>query len=179
MLNASRIELGRLSIEPKPTDIAALIKSNVAEVAPLAAEKNVTIKTNVRDLPQISLDPLLINQVLHNLLTNAIRYSSKTDAQVDISAKMTQTNLEIRVSDNGIGIPSDAQAHLFERFYRAENAKKAVQDGSGLGLYLVKIILKESGGDVHVTSQENKGTTFTVLLPKTGMRSREGDRKLS
>lgn len=179
MLNISRIELGRLKIEPQPTNITELIERNIKEVEPLAKEKNVAIHTELDDIPAFSADPLLMSQIVHNLLTNAIRYSRPSDAQVTISARLLSNDFELRVADNGIGIPKAAQKRLFERFYRADNAKQVQKDGTGLGLYLIKIILKQAGGNIAVDSQEGGGTTFIVTLPKGGMRSKEGEKTLA
>lgn len=179
MLNISRIEMGRLSVEPRPADITALVTAAIDEVRPLAAEKGVAIDADLQPVPETSVDSLLLSQVLHNLLTNAIRYSGTDKPAVRVGLRSSSDALLVEVADNGIGISKDAQKHLFERFYRAENAKKVAEDGTGLGLYLVRMILDQTGGQIAVESQEGKGTTFTVMLPLSGMRAKKGDRKLS
>ena len=88
-------------------------------------------------------------------------------------------SLGIEVKDTGIGIPKDQQVKIFGKMFRAENAKNNSMEGNGLGLYLVKTIVEQSGGLVWFVSVENKGTSFYAILPKAGMAKREGEKRLS
>lgn len=180
ILNVSRIELGRIKIQPAPTDVNELITSHIAEVAPLAKQKNVEISfTPEQSQAQVAVDATMYGQIIHNLLTNAIRYSRDEGGKVNVAFTKTNNGFTLSVRDNGIGIPVAAQPHMFERFYRADNARLAVGEGTGLGLYLIKLILDTAGGTIRFESHEGEGTTFYVALPPGGMKSKQGEKSLS
>lgn len=172
-LNTSRIELGRLRVEPVPTKIEELVQSHISEVQPLADQKDITITFKPHKLPEVSLDPSLYGQVVHNLLTNAIRYT-KNGGNVSVSLQKNSKGYQLDVSDNGIGIPKGAEGKLFQRFFRADNAIKVEGEGSGLGLYLIKKIVELSHGKIWFESTEGKGTTFHVIIPERGMKAKAG-----
>jgi signal transduction histidine kinase len=106
-----------------------------------------------------------LDRLLNNLLSNAIKYTQK--GEVCLSLERIDGSARITVSDTGIGIPKDEQAHLFEEFYRAENAKKVERSGTGLGLAIVKDLVERYGGQISVESAEGEGTTFRLVLPLT------------
>lgn len=181
LLNVSRIETGRLRIQPKPTNIIAFVKGILKDVDLIAGKKGVTFALSApkKDF-QVPIDPDLLYQAINNLLTNAIRYNGKSKKPVEVSiAKQKDGRVEISVKDSGIGIPKKDQEHLFEKFYRADNARKAEAEGSGLGLYLSRAILVESGGQISFVSAKGKGTTFTITLPPEGMKPKKGEKSLS
>ncbi len=182
LLNVTRIESGRLIVDPQPTDLKEFIENIIAEAKPLANSKNVKIIFKVKDanLPKINLDQNLMRQVIHNLVVNAIRYSSPKNGKVEISLdKQGNKYYLIKVKDNGIGIPREAQNRIFEKFFRADNAIKRATEGTGLGLYVSKMIVESSGGKIWFESEEGKGTTFFVLLPTKGMKPKKGERGLA
>ena len=181
ILNVSRIELGRVRIVPEPTDANALILSYLEELKPLAEAKKVTIKFEPDSkLDKVNLDPAVFGQIVHNLVGNAIRYTKEGQGEVQIRfSKQPSDGYVLAVSDNGIGIPAEAQAHIFERFYRAENAIAVEGEGTGLGLYLVKLILDSVGGRVRFESHNGKGTAFYATLPATGMKAKQGEKTLN
>lgn len=179
ILNVSRIEMGRIKIDPVPSDPIAVIKSQLDEIIPLAEKKKVKINFKPQPMPQIPLDPLLFGQIVHNLMTNAIRYTNQGAGEVTISFNKVKDGFELAVSDNGIGIPPEAQSRIFQRFFRADNAVKVEGEGTGLGLYLIKLIVEAAGGSVRFTTAPNKGTTFFVSVPPEGMKSKKGERSLT
>jgi PAS domain S-box-containing protein len=181
LLNVTRIESGRLKIDPQPTNLSEFIKSIIAEAGPIAAIKKISInfKKDKGDMPEIAIDRNLIQQVIHNLLTNAIRYTPVGKNTVDIVLKKDKENYTISVSDQGIGIPPEAQVRMFEKFFRADNAVKTETEGTGLGLYVCKMIVESSGGKIWFESKKDHGTTFYVSLPIKGMVRKEGDRGLA
>ncbi len=173
-LNVSRLELGQLGIETRPTDLNELIKIRVDEISPVAQSANVRLiyENKLAKAEQIPIDRDLLGQVVNNLLSNAIRYTQsvkrrKPTVKVILSKK--RRFFEITVADNGIGIPKGAKSKIFDRFYRAENAARSDTEGTGLGLYLVKQIVEATGGKIHLKSKENHGTSFHVCIPLDGM----------
>jgi signal transduction histidine kinase len=112
-----------------------------------------------RDLPQIEGDAHWIRRAVQNYLDNAAKYIDK-GKQITVRAFVENERIHIEVSDDGPGIPPDAQARLFERFYRATSEKT----GSGLGLAIVKSVAEAHGGSVYVRSEPNKGSTFGLTL---------------
>jgi signal transduction histidine kinase len=111
------------------------------------------------------IDRTLVTQILDNLLTNAIRYVPSGKGKIIITCSKHEEELLLSVTDNGIGIPKAEQAHIFERFYRAHNSINIEAHGTGLGLYLVRILAKAAGGRVWFTSAHRQGTTFYVAVP--------------
>jgi two-component system, NtrC family, sensor histidine kinase KinB len=177
LLNITRIESGRLSITPQLTSVENLIEEVLAEIKPLADMKKIKLKflSPAEALPKIPLDKNLFRQVVHNLIVNALRYTNAEKGRVVISAAREKGDILIGVEDNGIGIPAKDQANVFNKFFRAGNAAKAATEGTGLGLYVVKMIVEFSNGKIWFKSAENKGTTFFVLIPLAGMKKKEGE----
>ena len=116
------------------------------------------------DLPSLEVDPLRFEQVILNLLENAVAYSNPPH-HVVISAKSDQKTIEVRVADNGIGIPPTDLPHVFERFYRVDKGRSRVSGGTGLGLSIVKHMIQSHHGTVHMESELGKGTTVVLRLP--------------
>lgn len=179
LLNISRIESGRIIIEPVPTQINSLIEEVVSSQKVPSDTKKLTISQEFDNtLPEISLDTKLMREIVTNLLTNAIKYTPE-NGTITIKTAQNEKNITLSVSDTGYGIPEKEQKRIFERFFRASNITKVVTDGSGLGLYLVKKILDASGGTIELESKENIGTTFTITLPKKGMEKKKGETTLT
>ena len=160
ILNISRIELGRLSVEPAMTDIQELIATHIDELQPIITEKNITVVFKRQNTEAVPVDPLIFGQVIHNLLTNAIRYTEPGKGIVTVRFTRQKQGFVLAIKDNGIGIPERARERIFTRFYRAENAAEFIGEGTGLGLYLVKLITDIFQGKAWFTSEEGKGSTF-------------------
>jgi PAS domain S-box-containing protein len=171
MLDLSRLEMGQLTLERGVVDLGALADRVVAEMR--LALNHHAIAWRAPDAPvRVDGDELRLEQVLQNLLRNAIKYSPAGGTiTLEVAAQGDQAR--VAVSDEGIGIPEAALPRLFSRFYRADNAGQAQISGLGLGLYVVKEIVTLHGGRIDVTSKEGQGSAFIVELPL--YRSRRSD----
>jgi len=175
LLNISRMESGRLIIDPEPTDVGKIVNEVLVDTSAKLKEKNQKITVSIHEnLPQISVDPKLVRHAFMNLITNAVKYTPE-NGEVEIMLSKDNKNIIFRVTDSGYGIPESQQEHVFEKFFRAENIKKVETDGTGLGLYLVKQIIVASGGNIWFKSEESKGTTFWITLPLAGSKKHEGE----
>jgi PAS domain S-box-containing protein len=163
LLDISRIERGQLSIERAPLDLCVLVQRVVAEIQP-TLERHTIVITDPAVPMIVEGDMLRLEQVLQNLLQNAVKYSPP-GRMVHVQLGQRDEMICIDVIDQGIGIPQAALPHLFQRFYRAPNVDPKNISGMGLGLYVVREIVTLHGGRVEVTSQEGRGSTFTICLP--------------
>jgi PAS domain S-box-containing protein len=174
-LNVARIEGGRISVDPKPTNIKKLIDEVVVELKNRIEKKKQNLTVTVdENLPEISVDPQLVRDIYKNFLTNAIKYTPD-GGNLSVDLAMKDNFIVSKISDTGYGIPSDDTQHVFEKFYRGDNILKFEKDGNGLGLYTIKQLAEISGGNVWFESSENKGTTFWFSLPLSGSKPRQGD----
>ncbi|NWF63808.1 MAG: PAS domain S-box protein [Chloroflexi bacterium] len=164
LLMAGRLENGALHIVVQPLDLNPVLKDSISAVKPIAKKRNIQIHFSAADSPcMIMGDVSALQQVFINLLSNAVKFSPD-DSDVIVWVKRVENQVQVSISDSGLGIPTEALPYLFERFYRARNVTAADIPGSGIGLYIVKSIVGELGGDIQVNTELNKGTTFTVSL---------------
>ena len=183
LLNVARLESGRLKIEPKPTNLLALVRKVVQEIKPLTAVRKgcrIQIRTSGLALPPVPTDAPLLRHVLYNLITNAVQYSPARRSVVEVMLENKgKDGSQITIQDEGIGVPQEAQGKLFEKFFRAGNAMKYHAEGSGLGLYVAKMIMEGAGGKIGFISQEGQGATFYIQIPKEGMKEHKGEKGLA
>lgn len=178
LLNTSRLELGTFVVEPEEIDLITLIKQIVQDLKPKVKEKAITIQENYQEnLSRMYADPKLLTIIIQNLIANAIKYTKPNDT-ITVEVKYTDDEFVLSVKDNGYGIPKNQQANIFSKLFRADNARVMEPEGSGLGLYIVKSIVTVTGGKVWFTSEENKGTTFFVSFPRSGMQQKTGQKQL-
>lgn len=179
LLNVSRIELNAFTIEPEPTNLIEIANNVLNEFLSEIKKKKLRVTNDYgKNLPIIDVDPNLMRIVFQNLFSNAIKYTPP-GGNLDLLIKKQASNLLIKVSDNGYGIPKEEQDQIFTKFFRAYNIKEKEFDGTGLGLYIVKSIVEQAGGKIWFKSEENQGTIFYVLIPLKGMKKKKGIKKLS
>lgn len=166
LLNVSRLKTGKFVIEKSQVNLADMIDQELAQVEKVAAAKPVKlIYEKPHDFPDLMLDDTKTRQVIMNLVDNAIYYTP-AGGEVRIELKDSGPSIELRVADNGIGVPKSEQHHLFTKFYRAGNARKARPDGTGLGLFMAKKVIVSQGGAIIFESREGHGSTFGFIFNK-------------
>jgi PAS domain S-box-containing protein len=171
LLIAGRLESGMMILERAPIDVIPVLEESIMAVKAIAHKRRVALDLKTERRPVLILgDKSGLQQVFINLINNAAKFSSE-GSSVTINVTEAEDEIRVSISDVGLGIPPEAQQHLFERFYRAKNVTIAEIPGSGIGLYIVKSIVEELGGKISVASELNKGTTFTVTLRCSEMGS--------
>lgn len=178
LLNVSRIELGRLAVEPAPTKLLEIADSVILELTPsIKLKKLKLIAEYDKKIPVINLDPKLMRIVFQNYLSNAVKY---TPEKGTVRIKMSQDKKEvtIAVSDTGYGIPENQKDKIFQKLFRADNVRAMETEGTGLGLYIIKSVIEQFGGKVWFESKENKGSTFYATVPLKGVERKEGSKGL-
>ena len=164
LLDFSRIEAGRIDAAYEPIDLA-LLTADLASVFRSAVEKaGMRLVVDCQPLPEaIYVDREMWEKVVLNLLSNAFKFT--LDGEIIVRVRQAGEMVELSVTDTGTGIPAEELPHLFERFYRVKGARGRSFEGSGIGLALVEELVKLHGGSVRVTSQVDRGSTFTVSIP--------------
>lgn len=166
LLDFSRINMDRLRLDTRPTDLVAVVQQVIDDVRPATAQRSFHTEIASDSIP-IKIDVARISQAIHNLLINAVKFSPEgTVITVRVGQRAAPQQLEaiISVSDQGVGIPVDQHQRIFERFYRANNIAESTA-GLGVGLFIAKEIVTRHGGRILVESEEGQGATFTVALP--------------
>jgi len=165
LLDLARIESGLITLEREPVAMADVIRDQVAFHLPFAASASVEMTADVPEtLPPVLANRRNMEEVLSNLITNAIKYSPG-GGRVMVSAAVAGDYLRIRVQDTGMGIGEADQHRIFQRFYRVKGEKTRYINGTGLGLAIVKSILESHQGRIKIESREEEGSTFSVFLP--------------
>ena len=163
LLDVSRLQQGRLMMEPSTFDLRELVWRAVEELQPTLERHTLRVEEERAPLP-VQGDALRIEQVLHNLIGNAVKYSPGGDLVV-IRVARVEGSARVSVTDSGIGIPAEAIPNLFTQFYRAPNAEREHIGGMGIGLYVVREIMARHQGWIAVESREHHGSTFEIGLP--------------
>jgi signal transduction histidine kinase len=160
LLDVSRLEAGRLVLERRPTDVVPLV-NQVLEAA-RAGSQHHALRLRAPESAVVAVDPLRLEQVLTNLVDNAIKYSPE-GGPVDVEVALGRLMLRIDVADQGLGIPAEHRPRIFDRFYRAHPEQRI--GGLGLGLYISRQIVELHGGAIKVEQPESGGTRMVVWVP--------------
>jgi PAS domain S-box-containing protein len=172
LLDISQLRLGQLEFSREPVNLTQLVKSTIEKVASNKTKHHICL--DQADSANVLVDRFRIEQVIEHLLENAIKYSPNSD-NVDVAVKNNNNDVVVSVSDGGVGIPNNHQAHIFERFYRAHTGTPFDYGGLGIGLYLSKEIIQKMGGHMWFESEEKKGSTFYFSLPLADKESQAKD----
>jgi signal transduction histidine kinase len=166
LLDVSRFTLGQVVLDVRLVDVTAIVQSVSASLEPMARAKRILLKTNViGDVPALMCDQTRMQQVVWNLLTNAIKFTPD-GGQVAVSVRQSGPSVELVVTDTGIGIAPEFLPHVFDMFRQAERAGSRTYGGLGLGLSIVRRLVELHGGTVSASSPgEGRGATFTVQVP--------------
>ncbi len=165
LLTLSDLELGRAALRPEVMEVDEAVTGAVDIIRDKAKQKGIALIASIpADLPKVWADADRIEQVLLNLLDNAVKYTP-ADGRVTVVARAKASDVEFSVTDTGSGIPSQDIPRLTERFYRVDKARSRELGGTGLGLAIVKHIVQLHGGTLHIESELGKGTTVRVVLP--------------
>ena len=189
LLDAAKLEAGRLTIEKAPTDIRKLIEDEIQIFSASAQNKNVGLTSQIENLPsKIDLDSFRISQAINNLISNSLKFTP-AGGKITVSARMADDKIMISVTDTGIGVPKEKQDNLFSKFSQISqhpsvvksisnaeadrNGTHPVGTGSGLGLYITKGIVEAHGGKISLESDIGTGTTISFTLPVEAKNTKE------
>ena len=166
LLDLSRIEEGIICQEPQSLRLEEILKNIIEFLRTSAQKKNqsLTLVLPQDELPELTADPIALESIFGNLVTNAINYTQE-GGEIIVTVDMAGINVRVKVKDNGFGIADKYLNKIFDRFYRVKDDKTRYITGTGLGLPIVKGLLDSMGGFIEVESEPGKGSVFTVLLP--------------
>lgn len=171
LLNVSRLRTGKFVIEPVACNLADAVEGEVNQLIETAEARGLTLTyKKPENFTTVPLDETKIRQVIMNFMDNAIYYS-RDGGHINVDVKDKADNIEYTVSDDGIGVPKAEQHHLFTKFYRAGNAKKARPDGTGLGLFMAKKVVVAQGGNIIFKSEPGKGSVFGFSFQKSKLQA--------
>ena len=162
LLRLVQIDETESEMEPVPVRLDEVVQRVLDRLRPLAEKKGISLSGTLQEAT-VSGEAMRLEQVATNLIENAIKYTDAGSVAVRVSVDGTEALFA--VADTGIGIPEEAQPHLFERFYRVDKARSRGTGGTGLGLAIVERVIALHGGYIEVQSKLGEGSTFTVHLP--------------
>jgi len=181
LLDVSKIDMGVFNLDIEKINVHTIITILLKELEQDILSKNITIDSRIsEEFTEFRADSRFLRIIFQNLITNAIKYTKdNTNIKLDLF-QLEKGNqfggkifgydtLAFSVQDFGMGIPENQQDKIFEKLFRADNAKKSVAEGTGLGLYLIKSIVDKSSGEVWFSSKEGEGTIFYITFPVSGM----------
>ena len=167
LLFLSQNQPGELAVELRSADLADIAASVVEEMRPEAQRKHIDLAFSAAAVPRLAVDPARMAQLLGNLISNAVKFTP-AGGKVEVSLGMDEDRAVLSVADTGVGIPAADQERIFERFFRTAIATRQVIPGTGLGLAIAKDIVEAHHGTIAVDSDESRGSTFLIRIPRQG-----------
>lgn len=164
LLEVARSESGTIQIQPEPVNIEEIVKHVVNEVTPSAAQRNIQLQVNLAEQKTVMADAEKLQEVVENLFSNAVKYN-RDNGQVKFETRIENNNLVFEISDTGLGIPANVQDKIFTKFFRARQKGTETVPGTGLGLFVVRMLIEKMKGNITFKSVEGQGTIFTFKLP--------------
>lgn len=165
LLEISRFDANSITLNIEPFPVKVVIDRAVSSLEPKLSEKDLQVETIISEnIPLCNGDEDRVEQIFHNLLDNAIRYSP-CHSKIIITCRLSQEKISVEVSDFGQGIPAEDIENIWERFYKVDKSREGSKSGTGLGLAIVQEIVKKHGTTISVESSIDQGTTFTFALP--------------
>lgn len=178
LLNASKLDMGSFTVEPKEISFETTLQAYMRQYEKVTADKKITYTQEIDPAVEtIICDQTIVDLVLDNLLSNAFKYTPKNGNVLCTISEHDKKSVAIAIKDSGIGIPKSEEKKIFSKMFRATNVKEKDTDGTGLGLYMVRKAVNAVNGKISFESVENKGTTFTAILPKVA-KKRDGTSRL-
>jgi two-component system phosphate regulon sensor histidine kinase PhoR len=165
ILELSAIEAGTVKLEAREAELGGIVEDVLDSLAGKATSKGVTLTSNIEPGTVVLADPVRLEQMLTNLIENAIKFN-REGGSVVVKFDSTEDRIRIMVEDTGEGIPAQHLERLFERFYRVDRARSRDMGGTGLGLAIVKHLARAHGGEVGVESKLGEGSVFSIELPR-------------
>ncbi|MDD3487509.1 MAG: HAMP domain-containing sensor histidine kinase [Candidatus Moranbacteria bacterium] len=164
LLNTSRIDMGTLKVKLENVDLTKTMDITLDELAPQTEKKNLSIRKKYgENLPELKLDPELLGIVFQNIVSNAVKYTPARGS-ISVGIKKINSHIQVKIADNGWGIPKNQQKKIFTKLFRADNVRKMDTEGTGLGLYIARAIVKKFKGKLWFESKEGEGTTFYITF---------------
>ncbi|WP_303813732.1 cell wall metabolism sensor histidine kinase WalK [Acidaminococcus timonensis] len=161
----SLAQVHKLELHPQPLDVSEKTRRAADMLEPMLEEKHLQFKRELAEgLPELPLDPDRLNQILYNLITNAIRYTTP-GTTITLQTEKTDKGVRLTVADEGPGIAPEDLPHVFEQFYRGEKSRNRASGGSGIGLSLAKSFVEAQGGTIHAENRKTGGAAFIVEFP--------------
>lgn len=169
MRELSRVESRRVPLQPGEVDVVKLTEALLADMEPRLKECSLAVTVTDRGAVSAWADRRAVDQVLTNLLDNALKYTDP-GGRITVAVEAQPEGVRVSVSDTGIGIPAEQQARIFERFYRVDKARSRALGGTGLGLAIVRHLVQAMGGEIYLESEPGRGSTFRFTLPRADRR---------
>jgi signal transduction histidine kinase len=164
LLEWANSQTGKILFKPVPIELGELLSEEVDLFNDMAARKNIELKSTINDNLMIVADKNMIRTIMRNLISNAMKYTYK-NGKVDVTARVENKNVEVSVSDTGIGMTKDTMAKIFRIDTNLSTPGTENEKGTGLGLFLCKEFIEKNGGKIWVESESGKGSIFKFLLP--------------
>jgi len=168
ILDLSKIEAGRMELEPEQFPVEDAVREVLSTVRPLARDKSILLAAGGGLGIQVFADRVRFKQILYNLLSNAIKFTP-AKGEVRLHSEAAGGQLTVTVSDTGIGIPREEQEAVFQKFHQVGGGTKGIREGTGLGLAITKRLVEEHGGQIRLESEIGHGSRFEVTLPNASL----------